>query len=63
MSSFIPLDSSLETGTDVNWGGRITIASLLSFIAGAFAASRHVCYAAVASGSVVLILPVSAPLS
>lgn len=36
---------------------RITIASLLSFIAGAFAASKHVCYAAVASGSVVLILP------
>ncbi|KAF8597700.1 DUF1212-domain-containing protein [Ceratobasidium sp. AG-I] len=35
----------------------ITIAGLLSFIAGAFAASRHVCYAAVASGSVVLILP------
>lgn len=35
----------------------ITIASLLSFISGAFAASRHVCYAAVASGSVVLILP------
>jgi hypothetical protein len=36
---------------------RITIAGLLSFIAGAFAASKHVCYAAVASGSVVLILP------
>ncbi|KAG8764177.1 hypothetical protein FRC12_008242 [Ceratobasidium sp. 428] len=35
----------------------ITIASLLSFISGAFAASQHVCYAAVASGSVVLILP------
>ncbi|CAE6360039.1 unnamed protein product [Rhizoctonia solani] len=35
----------------------ITIAGLLSFIAGAFAASKHVCYAAVASGSVVLILP------
>ncbi|QRW10061.1 pheromone-regulated membrane protein [Ceratobasidium sp. AG-Ba] len=35
----------------------ITIASLLSFIAGAFAATQHVCYAAVASGSVVLILP------
>lgn len=43
----------------VGMGGRITIASLLSFISGAFAASRHVCYAAVASGSVVLILPVS----
>ncbi|KAG8689911.1 hypothetical protein FRC11_014924 [Ceratobasidium sp. 423] len=35
----------------------ITIAGLLSFIAGGFAASKHVCYAAVASGSVVLILP------
>jgi uncharacterized membrane protein YjjP (DUF1212 family) len=37
----------------------ITVATLLSFLSAALASSRHFCYSAVASSSVVLILPVS----
>jgi hypothetical protein len=38
----------------------ITIATLLSFASAALASTKHFCYSAVASSSVVLILPVSA---
>ena len=38
---------------------RITIATLLSFLAAVLAGTYHFCYSAVASASVVLILPVS----
>ena len=38
---------------------RITVATLFSFIAAALAGTHHFCYSAVASASVVLILPVS----
>lgn len=38
---------------------RVTVTTLFSFIAAALAASRRFCYSAVASSSVVLILPVS----
>lgn len=38
---------------------RITIATLLSFLSAALASSSKFCYAAIASSSVVLILPVS----
>lgn len=37
---------------------RITVATLLSFLAAVFAGTRHFCYSSVASSSVVLILPV-----
>lgn len=37
----------------------ITIATLLSFLSAALASTKHFCYSAVASSSVVLILPVS----
>lgn len=37
----------------------ITIATLLSFLSAALASTQHFCYSAVASSSVVLILPVS----
>lgn len=37
--------------------GRITIATLLSFMAAVFAGTHHFCYSSVASSSVVLILP------
>ena len=36
---------------------RITITTLLSFLAAVFAGTHHFCYSAVASGSIVLILP------
>jgi hypothetical protein len=39
-------------------GDRITVATLLSFLAAALAATHRFCYSAVASSSVVLILPV-----
>jgi uncharacterized membrane protein YjjB (DUF3815 family) len=36
---------------------RITVAAIYSFIAAALASTHHLCYSAIASGSVVLILP------
>jgi len=39
----------------------ITVATLLSFLSAALASTTHFCYSAVASSSVVLILPVSLP--
>jgi uncharacterized membrane protein YjjP (DUF1212 family) len=40
-----------------SWAGRIVIAGINSFIAAALASTNQFCFAAVASGSVVLILP------
>lgn len=48
-------------GDDVDGLCRITIATLLSFVAAALASTHRFCYSAVASSSVVLILPVWLP--
>jgi uncharacterized membrane protein YjjP (DUF1212 family) len=42
---------------------RITIATLLSFLSGVLAQTHKFCYSAIASSSVVLILPVRSPYS
>ena len=41
------------------YSNRIAVATIISFVAAALGSTNHLCYAAIASGSVVLILPVS----
>ncbi len=51
-----PLSPLSQTINDCD---RITVSMLFSFIAAGMAASGKLCYSAIASGAVVLILPVS----